>query len=429
MKKVLILCYYFPPTNLTASQKAYAWAKYLNDFGYYPIVVTRNWDIEIRSKHDVVKSSGTDIIHEKKENYEVYYIPYKSSFQNRLFIKNNFFVYSILSKALTFLESLCFNFSNYFSTNKEIYRFADKLLNNNKDIKKMLVTGNPFVFFKMGFLLHKMHNIPWIADYRDMWTTQELHDNDREHFLFSYLKTLEKRSEKKWVGSAEYITSVSEHYVERISYFVGKEGRVVPNGYFHEEFETLVEAKSSYFTLCYSGTLYDAQKVETLIEAYKLLILDHDSPLTKLVFLGAAWKKEQRLRLKKLTDGFQDYIEITDRVNRRDALQVQKSAHILLLFPYEGAHSVIPSKLYEYIGLRTPILMVPGDEDIVDQILVKNNLGYTANTIADTHKLLTQAYHLFLNDKEQMLTIDTRSTEKYTRKSSTQKIALLLNQI
>ena len=427
MEKVLILCYYFPPTNLTASQKAYAWAKYLNDFGYYPIVVTRNWDIEISSKYDVVRSSGTEIRHEKKENYEVYYIPYKSSIQNRLFSKNKNAVYSLLSKVLTFSESLCLNFSNYFSTNKEIFRFADMLLDTNKGIKKMLITGNPFVFFKMGYLLNKKHTIPWIADYRDMWTTQELHDTDREHFLFSFLKTLEKKSEKKWVGSAKYITSVSQHYADRISAFVGKENRVVPNGFFHEEFEALDDTKNKEFTLCYSGTLYDAQNVEILIEAYKQLILDHDAPRTKLIFLGAAWKKEQRLRLEQLTLGFYDYIEITDRVARQDALQIQKSAHILLLFPYDGAHSVIPSKLYEYIGLRVPILMVPGDRDVVDQILKKNNLGYTANTVLETHKILVQAYQLYLSDDQQMLTIDSRSTDKYTRKSSTEKMSALLD--
>ena len=35
MKKILIISYFFPPCNLTASQRVSSWAKYLNKSGYY----------------------------------------------------------------------------------------------------------------------------------------------------------------------------------------------------------------------------------------------------------------------------------------------------------------------------------------------------------------------------------------------------------
>ena len=44
MENVLIISYFFPPCNLTASQRAFNWAKYLKEFGYNPIVITRKWD-------------------------------------------------------------------------------------------------------------------------------------------------------------------------------------------------------------------------------------------------------------------------------------------------------------------------------------------------------------------------------------------------
>ena len=45
-KKVLILSYFFPPCNLPASQRSYGWATQLHEYGYHPIIITRNWSLE-----------------------------------------------------------------------------------------------------------------------------------------------------------------------------------------------------------------------------------------------------------------------------------------------------------------------------------------------------------------------------------------------
>ena len=89
MKKIIIISYFFPPCSLTASQRINGWAKYLNEFGYYPTVITRNWENNIASPEDVLKSAGDSIVHNKEETYEVYYLPYKASFRDRIFINNS----------------------------------------------------------------------------------------------------------------------------------------------------------------------------------------------------------------------------------------------------------------------------------------------------------------------------------------------------
>lgn len=430
MKKVLILCYYFPPSNLTASQKAFSWAKYLVEYGYYPIVITRNWDVKISSKYDVVKSSGDEIKHEKFDTYEVYYLPNRSTIQSYFFLRDQKKIFRIVSRALTFFTLVVQNYSTFLMPNKHIFLFAKEYLKKHKDVNKMVITGNPFIFFKIGYLLNTIFGIKWVADYRDMWTTQELHDSSRENKLFRWLNNIEKRSEKLWVNSAERITSVSEHYASKIGNFVQKKHSVVPNGYFHEEFKTLAEGKSQFFTICYSGTLYDAQNIEILIEAYKRFIDSRRKSIkTKLIFIGTAYKKEQKVRIESLINGYQEFVEVTNRIPRIEALSIQKKAHLLLLFPYEGASSVIPSKIYEYIGLKTPILMVPSDKDIVEQMIQKNKLGFSANTIEQTTDILESAYQLFLKDSNNTLPINENISEKFTRRYSTKLMADILNRI
>ena len=87
LKKVIILADYFPPCNLTPAERTFSFACYLNEFGYYPIVVTRNWDIPILHSRDEHKKTGDHIIHEKKQNYEVYYVPFKPTLKNIFFEK------------------------------------------------------------------------------------------------------------------------------------------------------------------------------------------------------------------------------------------------------------------------------------------------------------------------------------------------------
>ena len=88
-KKVLIISYFFPPCNLTASQRTYNWGKYFKEFGYDPIIITRKWDYPINTPSDIGKSSRSmDIEVLVNEKYKVYNMPYKSSLKDRIFEKN-----------------------------------------------------------------------------------------------------------------------------------------------------------------------------------------------------------------------------------------------------------------------------------------------------------------------------------------------------
>ena len=62
MIRAVVLSYFFPPCNLTASQRAYGWAKYLNRNGYYPIIITRSWDVAILKPEDALKKAGNKVV-------------------------------------------------------------------------------------------------------------------------------------------------------------------------------------------------------------------------------------------------------------------------------------------------------------------------------------------------------------------------------
>ena len=57
MKKILLISYFYPPANFVGVQLTAAWAKYLHEYGYYPIIITRQWNEGQTDLADQLKNS------------------------------------------------------------------------------------------------------------------------------------------------------------------------------------------------------------------------------------------------------------------------------------------------------------------------------------------------------------------------------------
>jgi len=62
MKKILVISYFYPPCNLTASQRTESWAKYLHNSGFYPIIITRKWEKHVKSFDDCHYSTSKEVL-------------------------------------------------------------------------------------------------------------------------------------------------------------------------------------------------------------------------------------------------------------------------------------------------------------------------------------------------------------------------------
>ena len=426
MKKVLIISYFFTPCNLTASQRSLGWAKYLEEFGYYPIIITRNWELSIEKPEDTGKSTGTDIIHEKNEKYEVYYLPYKSSLRDRLLsTKSEAKWKTLIRKSLTFFEMFLMNFTTTILPYHSLYSFSKKYLSENKDIRHLIISASPFPMFRFGYLLNKKTGVNWLADYRDDWATNEVRVYSN---LEKFLNVFERISEKKWIKSASSVSSISDHYTSKIMNFTNNTGTTLLNGFFEEDFKNFKVVESKYFSIIYNGTLYDSQPVEVYLSAFqKFLKLhsDHKEHI-KFIFAGTAYDKSQVQRIETFAKEFMSNIEITERMPRKDVLEIQNSAHALIMISHTNCKGIPSSKIYEYLALGKPILSYPSDGDIIDDTLGGYNLGFVCNSEED---ILNQLNSLFENQflNKIGLNPDSKYISKFSRKNQTQLTAKLLD--
>jgi hypothetical protein len=378
MKEILIISYFYPPCTLTAAQRPAGWVKYLYEFGYRPIVITRNWNVKISKPEDQLKDAGQDVVIDHSEKAEIHYLPYKASLRDRIFNSSN----TILkkgSKILTLINSIGENYSNRFIPFSNFYDYASKLI-KERNISLMIISANPFIQFRFGYLLHKKTTIPWIADYRDDWTTSEIIKPTTfvEKILFSFQQT----SEKKWVKTASFITSVSEVYTNRISEFIGVRGETILNG-FDKLYPVSISTQSDKFTITYNGTLYNSQDVEGFIKVIiQCISFFNNSIFIYVQFPGVSYDPDQYKRVSNLIIGYESHFLLTDRIPKKDVIELQRESDVLLMLTHLGTKGIPSSKLYEYLAIQKPILCYPSDNDIVEKILFDIGNGIIASDVS-----------------------------------------------
>ncbi len=428
MKKVLIISYFFPPCNLTAGQRVMGWANYLSQFGYYPTIIARNWDIPIQSPEDALIATGRELIHERNDQFEVYYLPYVASKRDQIFSNNkNNKLLQKSSKIFTFKDQIFENFTNSAIPFSNMYDFSLDLLQRERNYKCLIISGNPFIQFKFGHLLNKKTGIKWLADYRDDWSTSALTEPSRG--LKKIVSVIQSKNERKWVRSSEGIISISKLYAEKIGSFVNKKGHVILNGFDGLNEAESVEIDKEKFTITYNGSLYPTQPIETIINAVKRIISNEVVTLKiYLNFPGLGFDKKQQDRVEKAIKGIEKNVFITDRVSKNEVVKIQKASDLLLMISHDGIKGIPSSKMYEYIGLKKQILLFPNDHDIVEETLIDSGLGLICNAEEDIYGQLLELIQR-KQDGNLPSAIDDSKIEKYSRKNQTAELAKLLDQI
>ena len=429
-KRVLILSYFFPPCNLTASQRAMSWAKYLGEFGYFPIIVTRNWDRGISEPSDQhFKTHQTTILH-KTPDYEVYYLPYKPSLRDKIFTHASTSRLKSFRQFLTFWELLLQHFTDRVLPFRNFYSFSSKFIKNNPDIKTVIVTANPNVLFKFGYKLSRKFDIKWVADYRDYWTIrEETHWYDNIRWFRNLLHRLEQKSEMKWTSTASFITSVSDLYTQKLSKYLGKTGYTVFNGFIPEDFSPSEKIQPyDYFTITFNGTMIERQDSGIFLKAFRRLVEDHKGiHHIHLNFIGTGFDKAQEARIRKILGGLEENFTITKRLPRKKAIEMQLKSHVLLLMAYGKVKGAPGTKTFDYLGAGKHIILCPSDQDILEEIVSKSGLGFICNNEQEAYETLSSLFNEYISKGYMQATGNKTEIEKYSRRNQTKAMAEALN--
>ncbi len=434
-QKVLILSYFFFPCNLPDAHHNFSWARHLHDFDLWPVVITRNWDRPLKNRNDLFMPTGNSVVHRVEDGYEVYYLPFKGGIRDMVLNRYGESRMVLLRKALTYLELIAQNFTTHALAYRNFYTFARELIRKDPSIKIIVTSAMPFGLFSICHKLHKATGKPWIADYRDDWNTTswtsnytiESHITGKKSLPDRILSFFESRSEKRWLSSASMVTTVSRYFVDKISNYVLRPAKVIYNG--HDiDLGKLQPATGKKFTISYLGNLYWKQQIEIFFEGMAKAMAALNTRDIEIIFVGTAYDLQQGERIRKCAAAWNVPVTVTGWLSEQEVMDTVNASHLLLSIGYHGVKGVIPSKVFNYLAFRKPVLLCPSDYDELEETLNRSGLGIIANDAESCGRKVAEVYNNYLSGRSSV-TPDDAVIDSFSRRSQAKKLASIIHTI
>jgi glycosyltransferase involved in cell wall biosynthesis len=391
-------------------QRPYGWFKNFKQFGWDPVVVTRHWPEETKSKIDYNRSCGTEVSIEQVDEGTIIRVPYRENLRDKILIKYGVSKYNLLRSSLTLLQSALQFITFLFDNRAPIYFEANKFL-NTCSVDLIIATGEPFVLFRYAHKLSKRHSVPWIADYRDCWSDNfEVNRNGGiNKFIYKWLY---KRLEKKYVKTASCITTAAPFFQKQLKQLFPKHNiEVVYNGFKELIQNSTQKTTSKEFTIAFAGTIYPFQPIELFLEGLEHFVEKHSNIKLRVTFYGTDYLSRQKERILSYSTKLCSYIVTTPRLSQKELYVKLSNSDILLLLNNYG---MISGKLYEYLVFNKNILLVGRDFGSMEEILINTNTGI----VCDTPEQIVEALGIKYKEWKQTGNIrcNSRNIQKYSRK-------------
>lgn len=420
--RLLICTLYFPPCTFTPANRIFSWAKYLPQLGIYPVIITRQWEANAAiDEFYLERTVNKEVYIEKHPGYEVHFLPFKGNYRTRSLTQHKNIFKKITVKIFTAIEFIFRYWWPSILPYGNLFTYAFNYAKNNK-VDKVLISGKPFMLFKIGYKIRKKLSIPWLADYRDGWTT----DNYPEAIgpLTKPVHVFNRYFEKKWMTTATSFVTVSAHIKEGIQNYTGVKGEVVYNGFYAEKNSIMpIQKNNTSITFLYSGVLYNGQDYQTVVTAFKKIIDQYKGQIdVKLLFLGTAFANPSFVN-NPLFKGYENNIVMMERVNYQAALKIHEQADVFVMLTHQGKKGIVSSKIFDYIKFNKPVVLFDNDFDILEEILTNSGLGI----IAGNAQLLEQKLDTIVKEKLQTGLIgikpDTNYINSFSRENQAKKLA------
>ena len=419
MKNVLMLTYMFYPCNHIATLRAAKTAKYLPEYGWNPVIMCPKWTKENSKFFDA------ELVPEFDRSNVVKAIEYENNLGHSRFRKLLNKCISNPDPRIIFVRILRKFALSLEKHPPEFYygsiAFLRKYLRNNR-IDTIWATEP--VCYTIADWIHENYDIPWVADFRDIYDQKVLPEHRRGQ---SYLKKIEK----KMISSASAIVTVSEHLRKVLQSRHEKPVHLITNGFDPSDYEGEIEQKRTIFNIVYTGRIiFPLSDPSLLFHALKTLISTNKIEPSKICVSFYGTQSEQILnQLIQDNPALRNVVKVFPRVSYRESVQIQKQACILLHLAYSGQKGIMTGKIFEYLGAKRPILCIPGDNDCVDALLEETKAGVICRNAEKTAEQILRWYQEWQEKGTLSYYARDKQIMKYSRDQQAGQLAELLDNI
>lgn len=353
--RVLIVSYYFPPSNAIGAQRPGALAEHLRVAGD-----------DVR-----VLSCSAHTGHSQLETFEGLEGPADATEPGVAVSETGWRRSSVLRRLSEASSSLRHRPDGVRDWRRESLRIAqDDLTHWRPEI--VVSSSPPPSAHLIARSVARNLGVPWIPDYRDLWSNSTYYPYQR------WRKSVDRVIESRYLRDAKAITAATPTFSRELRPLAGKAPVLtIMNGYSQAELASIpAQNLGAGWHLAYAGTWYGSKRdPEPVMRAMR-----DRAELSDVVlhFVGPVNEAVNHLAEEY---GIIERVHSHGVLPRTAALGVVKGADSALLLSWNDPRDagVVSGKLYEYIGLQRPILALGYANGLIAKILRDTGLGYLVN--------------------------------------------------
>ncbi len=420
-KRILIVTYYFPPSNNIGALRLKSFAENFLRLGFEPTVVTRHWDGNEETWNDYFAGSqNQEVEFSEGDGYRVIRLPAPAAEARSG---------PVLQRRFKLVLDA---FRGRFQTESdaaEMFRpFLERYLREN-EFDYLLVSSPPQNIVRLGSELSTKFRIPLIVDLRDLWnlanvTVRPL-AGSRSHRV---LNVIQEYYFRKWLAHAKLIAGVSSpitDYVKKVK--PSATVAVITNGFERDLFSGIQYDPPSKFLFSSVGTLYPEQDLTVLLEGLRLFLDDKKDEDIQLNFIGAAVRTdmEQFLRSKLPAS----ITHITPRIERAAAVEWMAKSHVLFYAGWTGYRGIYSGKIFEYLGSGNNILIAPTDNDVIEDLIASTKAGKVVDSGHEFASIMNHWFTEWKKTGKASYQGDSRKIAHYTRENQAELLIDAISRI
>jgi glycosyltransferase involved in cell wall biosynthesis len=253
-------------------------------------------------------------------------------------------------------------------------RRARPLMQNGIDL--IYTTAPPFSDHLVGLILKRRSEVPWAAEFRDPW----IENANRHAYLRSRgMDAVNRFLERRCVSRADRLVAVSQGTADLLRAKLPARERhkvlLAMNGIDNLMPEHEVRAGSGAVRVAHIGNCYGSRDPRQFLRAFAAVAHRRQFTATEVQveFIGNCRSyRGESLQQMVAELGISDIVRFADWMPQSEARARARAADLFLL-PFPQERGIIPNKLFDYLGLRKPILAFVHPEGEVAHMLRQLN--------------------------------------------------------
>jgi len=419
MNKVLIIAYYFPPMAMGGVQRTLKIAKYIQNFGWQPVLLTTTpGKLTIIDNYLLEEANRSGIIIERTGDGII-----KSGEKINIIQKEGF---PKIRKIWTSFFKIPDAQSGWI---KKATKKADEIWKKYGGFDLIYATAPPFSDFLVGQELKKKYKKNLVIDYRDAWV-----DSYNLNFYPTTIhRILNESKEKLVIRDANLVITTNrrtkELIIQRYNNIEYNDVKIYPHFYDKEDFDIAKSKNLPYTTklrITYTGSMH-SRGLKLFFKSVKKFKLKYPSICNEVEFLYLGLVTKELMKMANKC-GIRNHLNIPGYVNHHECVKYLLTSDALFLHikNRKNSDAALQGTTADYIGSGKYIIAcIP--EGVTKNILKEYRAidfidDYNPEKIAEVYKKLYE-----LRKTKSIPLPDEKTVEKYEVQQYVEELAREFN--